>query len=142
MKRILHLAALLLLAACSQPEQPAPPANEVAATPAAPAVKAAIPSLKGQWRVADSALDLTVGDGTATLSAGCLRRGFTFTQKGNQVTFASAPSGSANCGGQSPSVAQETAFAALADANTALFSKDGREVTLSGYGGILTAERR
>ena len=36
----------------------------------APAAKAAVPSLKGQWRVVGpAALDLTIADGTATLSA-------------------------------------------------------------------------
>ena len=138
---IIPLIALVLVTACdTQEPAPAPAATESPAP--APAAKAEVPSLKGQWRVTDSALDLTVADGTATLSAGCLRRGYTFTQKGNQVTFASAPSGSANCGGQSPSAAQEAAFSALSDANLAIFAKDGRSVTLSGLGGMVSAERR
>lgn len=136
------MTPLFLMSACDQQEAPSAPAPTVAAPAPAPVVKAAVPSLKGQWRVTTPAtLDLTVGDGQATLSSGCLRRGFTFRQDRNQVTFASAPAGSTNCG-RSPSAAEETAFAALADTNLAVFSKDGSEVTLSGLGGILALERR
>ena len=141
MTHILPIVALLLVSGCGQPDQPAASAKETVTAPAAPAAKAAIPSLEGKWRVAQpAALDLTIGKGTATLSSGCLRRGFTFRQDRNQVTFASSPGGSSNCG-RSPSAAEETAFAALADANLAMFTKDGR-VTLSGYGGMLSLERR
>lgn len=143
MNRIAPLLALTLLAACDRQEAPAAPVPTTAVAPApAPLVKAAIPSLKGQWRVtAPATLDLTVGEGQATLSSGCLRRGFTFRQDRSQVAFASAPAGSSNCG-RSPSAAEESAFAALAEANLAMFAKDDREVTLSGYGGILKLERR
>jgi len=143
MNRTLLLIALLLVTACDRQEAPNAPAPTVAKAPApAPVVKAAVPSLKGQWRVTTpTALDLTVGEGQATLSSGCLRRGFTFRQDRNQVAFTSSPAGSANCG-RSPSVAEETAFAALADANLAVFGKDGRDVTLSGFGGMLSLERR
>ena len=143
MNRTLPLIALLLLSACERQEQPTA-APTTAETPApAPVVKAAVPSLQGQWRVTSpTPLDLTIGDGTATLSSGCLRRGFTFRQDRNQISVASAPSGSSNCDGRSPSAAQENAFAALADANLAVFDADGRKVTLSGLGGILTIERR
>ncbi len=143
MIRLPPIIAILLMSACDRQEAPAAPAPSEAEAPApAPLVKAAVPSLKGQWRLTNPAtLDLTVGDGDATLSSGCLRRGFTFRQDRNQIVFTSAPAGSSNCG-RSPSVAEETAFAALADANLAVFSKDGREVTLSGFGGLLTLERR
>jgi len=142
MIRTLPIIALLLMSACDRQDAPAAPAPTAPAPAPAPVVKAAVPSLKGQWRVtAPAALDLTVGDGKATLSSGCLRRGFTFRQDRNAVAFASSPAGSANCGG-APSGSQETAFSALADANLAVFSKDGREVTLSGLGGIIALERR
>lgn len=141
MNRILPPIALLLLSACDRQEAPAAPAP-TKATVAAPVVKAAVPSLDGQWRMsAPAALDLAIGDGQATLSSGCLRRGFTFRQDRNKVVFASAPAGSSNCG-RTPSLAEETAFSALADANLAVFSKEGREVTLSGLGGLLNLERR
>ena len=136
----LPLVAMLLLSACDSQEAPAPPAAKAPA--AAPAVKAAVPSLQGQWRVTTpAALDLTVGDGQATLSSGCLRRGFTFRQDRNQVAFAYAPAASNNCG-RSPSAGEEAAFAALADANMAVFGKDGGDATLSGFGGTLALERR
>ena len=142
MIRTLPLVVLLLASACERQEAPAAPAPSVAEAPTpAPVVKAAVPSLKGEWRVATPAtLDLTIGEGEATLASGCLRRGFTFRQNRSQVTFTSAPAGSSNCG-RTPSAGEETAFAALADANLAVFGKDGR-VTLSGLGGLLTLERR
>ena len=74
------------------------------------------------------------------MSSGCLRRGFTFRQDRNQIAFTSSPAGSSNCG-RSPSAAEETAFAALADANLAVFGKDD-SVTLSGLGGMLALKRR
>lgn len=143
MNRIAPLLALILLAACDRQEPPAAPAPTTDAPAPAPAkAKAAVPSLEGQWRVAaPAALDLAIAGGKATLSSGCLRRGFTFRQDRNQVAFASAPADSSNCG-RTPSAAEEAAFAALADANLALFGKDPRKVTLSGYGGMLTLERR
>ena len=141
MTRILPLVALLLLSACNRQEAPAAPAPTKAKAPA-PIAKAAVPSLTGKWRVtAPAALDLTIGDGQATLSSGCLRRGFTYKQDRNQVAFTSSPSGSANCG-RPPSAAEESAFAALADANLAVFGKDGRDANLSGFGGVLALERR
>ena len=148
MKHALTVFAALLLAACNQQDQAAAPAaNVVAEAPPPPVVKAPVSSLEGTWKVASAGSDsgtgltLTIGKGKATMSAGCLRRGFTFKQDRNQVSFGSDPSGSANCGA-SPTAGQETAFASLADANTAIFGQDGKTVTLSGYGGLLTLERR
>ena len=143
MNRIAPLLALTLLAACDQGDPPAAPAPSAAAPAPTPAkAKAPVPSLEGKWRVAEpAALDLVIAGGKATMSSGCLRRGFTFRQDRNQVTFTSSPAGSSNCG-RSPSAAEETAFAALADANLALFGEDPSEVTLSGYGGTLALARR
>ena len=148
MKHALLTSAILLAAACNQRDQAAAPApNAVAEAPTPPVAKAPVPSLAGAWRVASvdgnkgTGLTLTLKDGKATMAAGCLRRGFTYKQDRNQVAFASAPAGSSNCG-QSPSAGQEAAFAALADANLAIFGKDGAEATLTGYGGTLSLERR
>ena len=140
MIRIPLLAFALLLAACGQADPPAPARveNKVAA---APAPKAAVPSLEGQWQLKDPAtLALTIRGGQATLASGCLRRGFTFTQDRNKVAFTSNPATSSNCG-RSPSAAEENAFAALGDANLAVFGADGA-ATLSGVGGMISLERR
>ena len=143
MKHASILFALLLAAACDQQEQAATPApNAVAEAPTPPAAKAPVPSLEGAWDVGDAGMTLTLKGGKATMAAGCLRHGFTYKQNGNSVSFASDPAGSSNCGGQSPSAAQETAFAALTDANLAVFGKDGGAATLTGLGGTLSLERR
>ena len=143
MTRTLAYVALLLTAACGRQDQPAPaPANDVAAAPAAPVAKAEVPSLKGTWRVAGAdGLTATFSAGQLILSEGCLRRAWTYTQKGNSVAFKSAPGGSSNCG-RTPSGAIEAAFTPLADANMAVFSADGATITLSGLGGPLQLERR
>lgn len=141
MTRLLPLA-IILLAACNQQEQPAAPVKDMAEAPAA---KLPVPSLKGEWRVTSisgrpgASLSASFGEGTASLSAGCLKRAFTYTQDRNTVSVKGAPGGS-NCGGSS--AAAETAFGALADANLLIFDKDGREATLSGPGGTLALERR
>ena len=143
MTRTFVLAALLLTAACGRQDQPAAaPANDIVAAPAAPAAKAEVPSLKGTWRVTGAdGLTATFAGGQLVLAEGCLRRAWTYTQNGNSVGFASAPGGSSNCG-RTPSAAIEAAFTPLADANMAVFSADGRTVTLSGLGGPLQLERR
>ena len=148
MTRILPLASLLLLAGCGQ-EQAAAPSNDTAQAAPEPAAKAAVPSLEGEWRVAaitgaptkGTAITASLGSGRASISAGCLRRAWTYTQDRNLVAFTGAPGSSSNCG-RSPSAEEETAFGAVGDANLAIFAKEGREATLSGTGGTLTLERR
>ena len=149
MIRAVPLIALLILAACGQGENPAPsPANE-----AAEPVKAStgVPSLEGSWAVTRiggvpdaKALGMTAGfaKDSVTLSTGCFRRAWTYTQNRNVVAFAASPGGSSNCGGGSPGIGAETAFAAVTEANIAIFPKDGKEASLSGAGGTLTMERR
>lgn len=146
--RKLTVAAALLVSACNQRDQsPAPVQNEPAE---APAPAAEVPSLEGSWKVTmaegrdASAMGMTASfaGGSATLSTGCFRRGWTYSQKRNAVTFTTSPSGSSNCGGSAPGAAEEGAFAALAESNIAIFAKDGQEATLSGTAGTLTLERR
>ena len=148
MIRIVSIAALLILGGCGKQESTAPAQQNEAATPAVPV---AVPSLEGSWAVTriggvpDAAalgMSAATGQGSVTLSIGCLRRAWTYSQNRNVVSFAAAPAGSANCGGSSPSAEAETAYAALTDANIAIFSKDGKEASLSGTGGTLTLERR
>ena len=148
MTRILPLASFLLLAGCGQ-EQSAAPSNDTAQAAPEPAAKAPVPSLEGEWRVAaitgapttGTAMTASLGSGRASISAGCLRRGWIYKQDRNLVAFTGAPGGSSNCG-RSPSAEEETAFSAVGDANLAIFAKDGSEATLSGTGGTLTLERR
>ncbi len=142
------LVFAVLLTACNQKEQAAAPAPDaVAEAPAPPVAKAPVPSLDGAWSVAlvggqsGTGLTLTLKNGSATMAAGCLRRGFTYKQDRNQVAFTSNPAGSSNCG-SAPSADQEAAFAALGDANLAVFGKDEGEATLTGYGGALSLKRR
>ena len=148
MKHALLIAAAFLAAGCDQKQEPAAPApNAVAEAPAPPVAKAPPPSLEGTWKVASidgkagTGLTLTFKDGSATMAAGCLRRGFTYKQDRNRLVVASNPAGSSNCG-SSPSADQEAAFAAMGDVNTAVSGKQMGEVTLMGYGGTLSLERR
>ena len=147
MTRALPFAILIFVAACSQQDRPTAPNNERAAAPTTPVAKAAVPSLDGDWRVTAiagqpvSGMAAAFADGRASISAGCLRRGWTYKQDRNLVAFTGAPGRSSNCG-RSPSAEEETAFTAIGDANLAIFAKDGSEATLSGTGGTLTLERR
>lgn len=151
MIRALPISAALLIAACGQQDNsPAPQANELAeAVPTVPAAKAALPSLEGDWQVAmigsrDAAglgMIAALSGGKAILSTGCLRRAWTYTQDRNVVAFTAMPGGSSNCG-RSPSGDEEAAYAAVTDANMAIFGKDGKEASLSGTGGTLTLQRR
>ena len=149
MRRYFAIAALITIAACGQQENAPEHANESA--PAAEAKAAAMPSLEGQWRVAaldgrpigaESAMIASFASGSATISSGCLRRAWTYTQKRNVVSFAAAPGGSSNCEGRGTTSEQETSFAALEAASIAIFNKDGSEASLSGTGGNLTLQRR
>ena len=156
MIRMLPIFALLLIAACDKPDsRAAPPANEAASMPpasaasAAPSATAETPSLEGNWKVskmggrdvAGLAMTATLGQGKATFSTGCFRRAWTYTQNRNVVAFTAAPAGSSNCAGQ-PSADEEAAHSAISEANMAIFAKDGKEVSLSGTGGMMTLQRR
>jgi hypothetical protein len=150
MYRAFPIAFLLLAVACGQREARAPATNEVANHESA-AAPAEVPSLEGNWTVsrvggvADAAalgMTAAISKDSVTLSTGCLKRAWTYTQNRNVVAFTSSPGGSSNCGGGSPSAGAETAYAALTEANIAIFSKDGKEASLSGTGGGLTLERR
>ena len=150
MTRLLPIFALLLIAACDKQDSSAvPPANDAAAARALPTTAAEIPSLEGDWKVsmiggrdvAGLGMTAALGGGKATISTGCFRRAWTYTQSRNIVAFTAAPSGSSNCAGQ-PSGDEEAANSAISDANMVLFAKDGREASLSGTGGMLTLQRR
>jgi hypothetical protein len=148
MLRQLTIAALLVAAGCAQQDTEAPQSNETASAPADTAAAQSVPALDGQWQVTAidgtplaAAMTASFGSGKVSLSAGCLRRAWTYTQKRNVVSFTSDPAGSANCGGGTTGE-QETAFAALEQSSIAIFGKDGSEASLSGTGGNLTLQRR
>ena len=151
MTRALPIAAALLIAACGQQDnKPVPQSNQSAeAAPVGPAAEVGAPSLEGDWRVAmigsrDAAglgMTAALSGGKAILSTGCLRRAWTYTQNRNVVAFTAMPGESSNCG-RSPSGDEEAAYAAIADANMAIFDEDGKEASLSGTGGTLTLQRR
>lgn len=148
MNRSLPTLALLFLAACNS-EQSAPPESNEAAVTEAPATEKAVPKLEGQWTVtaidgapisAGSAMTASFAAGKAMMASGCLRRGWTYTQERNTVSFTNDPGSSANCGG-GPSGEQESAYIALEQASIAIFNKEGKEASLSGTGGNLTLQR-
>ena len=142
------LVAMLMTAACGQEDKASPPPNELAAAPSAPEAAAEVPALEGQWTVAavdgkplSATSTAAFQGGKATISSGCHRRAWTYTQKGNVVAFTADPGGSSSCG-DGTSAEQEAAFAAMEGASMAIFGKDGAEATLSGTGGTLTLQRR
>ena len=145
--RSIAIAALLSLAACGQQQASPPPANETAAAPEAQ--PAETPKLDGDWRVAaidgkpveGAGMAASFAAGQASLSAGCVRRAFAYTQKRNVVSFTANPAGSSNCEGQGASAEQATASDALQQASIVIFNKDGSEANLSGTGGNLTLRR-
>ena len=159
MNRALAIAALMFVAACSQQDK-TPAAGNVSTDTAeatsdnAPAASLdagnAVPTLAGEWRVAAvngkpagaSAVAASFQDGKASLASGCFRRAWSYTQKRNVVAFSANPGGSANCGGEVPSEIMQSAEGALGDATMAIFTDNGSEASLSGYGGIIKLERR
>jgi hypothetical protein len=156
MIRLLPIFALLLIAACDKPDSNvAPLTNEAAGTPlepsasTVPSTASETQSLEGNWKVsmiggrnvAGLGMSATLDKGKTTLSTGCFRRAWTYTQKRNVVAFTPAPAGSSNCAGQ-PSADEEVAHLAISEANMAIFAQDGKEVTLSGTGGMMTLQRR
>ena len=151
MKRILPVVAFLLVAACGQHENNVTQqqSNNAASASTEPAAAAEVPSLEGNWRITQiegkdaTSLGMTaaLAGGKASISTGCLRRAWTYTQKRNVVTFTPSPAESSNCG-RTPTGDEETAYAALSAANIAIFIKDGSEANLSGTGGNLTLQRR
>ena len=151
MYRACTIALLLFAAGCDRETPAAPATNESVADNAAASAQAEVPLLKGNWAVtsiggvADAAglgMTASVTSDTITLGTGCIRRAWTYTQKRNLVAFKASPGGSSNCGGTAPSAGAEAAYAAVADANMAVFSKEGRQASLSGTGGTVTMERR
>ena len=150
MTRKLALSALLFVAACGQHEDHSAATNEVTRAPAAPAAADSVPLLDGQWLVASidgkpvsaGSLTASFAGGKASLASGCVRRGLTYTQKRNVVSFAVDPGGSSNCEGRGTSAEHEAAYAALQGASIAIFGKEGKEANLSGTGGNVALERR
>ena len=151
MTRNLAFAALLLGAACGQQDSNPPATDIVSDESSAPAAAESVPSLEGQWRVVSvdgklvssaSAMTVNFAGGKVSITSGCVRRGLTYTQKRNVVSFAADPGGSSNCEGRGTSAEHESAYAALQGASIAIFGKEGSEANLSGIGGNLALERR
>ena len=150
MTRYLAMAALLLVAACGQHANDSAAANEAVENSAAPSA-AEVPALEGQWRVVsidgkpvsgESGITAEFSGGKASIASGCVRRGLTYTQKRNMVSFAPDPGGSSNCEGRGTSAEHETAYSAAQGASIVIFGKDGTQANLSGNGGNLALERR
>lgn len=150
MTRNLALAALLFAAACQKQPDQEPVTEETAGQVTEAKAPAEVPALEGSWSVAAidgkpvgaGAMMASFAGGKASIASGCVRRGLTYTQRLNVVSFAADPGGSANCEGRGTSAEHEAAYAALQSASIAIFGKDGTEANLSGTGGNLTLQRR
>lgn len=151
MTRALAYAALIFVAGCTQQENEPPVTDEAARAQSAPAAAESVPALEGSWNIAaidgqpvaaGSAMRAEFAGGKVSIASGCIRRGLTYTQKGNVVSFEADPGGSSNCEGRGTSAQHETAYAALQSASMAIFDEKGTEASLSGTGGNVTLRRR
>ena len=143
---------ILLLAACGQPaEQPAAnqPANETEATAAEPEA-AAVPSLQGEWAITEIKGDAPdqiwpmvarIGADSFVIQSECRRMAWGFRQDRNIVQLTPDPGSSAECA-RPRSPAEQLVEKPVSLANIAMFSKEGREVELSGPGGRVIMTRR
>jgi hypothetical protein len=138
-------AALLSLAACSQPaEQEAAPANEAANE----TVQAVVPSIEGEWDVTALGgrplqqvfpMRATFAEAQTTVRSECLTFVWDYTQERNIVAF--KPVSSGGCG-RNHTTNENEIERAMKGANIALFAEGGRVVQLSGNGGTATLTRR
>jgi hypothetical protein len=145
MKRLMTIAALLVVG-CS------PAANEPAANQAEkPAVQekpADVPSLAGEWSVTALGgkplqqvfpMTASITADKATVHSECVTFVWSYTQNRNIVAF--TPVSTGHCG-RNQTTNENEIERALKGANIALFSNEGREVQLSGNGGTATLTRR
>jgi hypothetical protein len=138
-------AALLSLAACSQPAEQQPAAANEALSET---VQAAVPSLEGEWVVElanGKALDqmwpmtASATKDRFTIASDCRRMSWTFKQDRNFVQF--TPAGGAECG-RVRSPAELLADSSVKLAQTVIFEDEGSSAQISGSGGTLSMKRR
>jgi hypothetical protein len=138
-------AALLSLAACSQPAEQQPAAANEALRET---VQAAVPSLEGEWVVElanGKALDqmwpmtASATKDRFTIASDCRRMSWTFKQDRNFVQF--TPAGGAECG-RVRSPAELLADSSVKLAQTVIFEDEGSSAQISGSGGTLSMKRR
>ena len=140
------LAAMILLTSCGRPaEQPA--ANQAAKAPPKPAA-APVPSLAGTWTVTNIngypptqvwPLAATAAGDQFTVRSDCRTFVWKYRQDRNIVQLTPQPTRECSRG-RSPD--EERIEEPVTLANIAMFSKDGREVQLTGSGGRITLARR
>jgi len=148
MKTILLSIVALSLAACSEPAQQQPAANNAVVAEANEAEQAPIPSLEGEWVVeqANSKAPDQIWPMTAeatkdrfTIVSECRRMSWTFKQDGNLIQF--TPAAGVECA-RVRSPAELLADSTVKLANTVVFSDGGRTVQISGAGGTISMTRR
>ena len=142
-------AALLSLAACSEPadQQPAT-ANEMANDTANEAVQAAVPSLEGEWvveqangKAPDQLWPMTASatKDRFTITSDCRKMSWTFKQDRNFVQFTPAPG--VECG-RVRSPGEHLADSTVKLAQTVIFEDGGRRAQISGSGGTISMKRQ
>lgn len=147
MKNILPFIAALSLAACSQPAEQQPAANN-AVTEANELAQAPVPSLEGEWVVEQAngkALDQIwpmTAEATKdrfTLLSECRKMSWTFKQDRNLIQF--TPADGVECA-RVRSPAELLANSTVKLATTVVFADEGRSVQISGSGGTISMTRR
>ena len=148
MKKILLSIAVLSLAACAQPAEQQPAANNSAAIEANETAQAPVPSLEGEWVVeqANGKAPDQIWPKTAeatgdrfTIVSVCRMMSWTFKQDGNLVQF--TPATGVECA-RVRSPAELLANNTVKLAQTVIFADEGRTVQISGSGGTISMTRR
>ena len=144
--KILPFIAALALAACSQPAEQHPAANN--ALEANEVAQAPVPSLEGEWVVEQAngkALDQIwpmTAEATKdrfTLLSECRKMSWTFKQDRNLIQF--TPAAGVECA-RVRSPAELLANNTVKLAQTVIFADEGRSVQISGSGGTISMTRR
>ena len=148
MKKILLSIAVVSLAACSQPAEQQPAANNATAVEVNETAQAPIPSLEGEWvveqangKAPDQIWPMTAeatGD-RFTIVSECRKMSWTFKQDGNLVQF--TPAAGVECA-RVRSPAELLANNTVKLAQTVIFADEGRTVQISGSGGTISMTRR
>jgi hypothetical protein len=148
MRTILLSAALLSLAACSEPAEQQRGSTNEAAAEITETAQAAVPSLEGEWvveqangKAPDQLWPMTASatKDRFTITSDCRKMSWTFKQDRNFVQF--TPAAGVECG-RVRSPGEHLADSTVKLAQTVIFEDGGRRAQISGSGGTISMKRQ